>query len=61
MISTTYQCDQCRDVLVHGLSLEERSFGAGAAFEQDAEIPAGGLHFCGLACLEFFLRRMEAD
>ncbi len=61
MRSTTYQCDQCRDVLVQGLSLEGRSFGAGAAFEHDAEIPAEGLHFCGLGCLETFLGRMEAD
>ncbi len=63
MRSTTYQCDQCRDVLVQGLALEARYFGPGrgVGVEHDVGIPAEGLHFCGLACLEFFLRRMEAD
>ncbi len=63
MISTTYQCDQCRDVLVHGLALEARYFGPGrgVGVEYDVGIPAEGLHFCGDDCLRIHLRRVEAD
>ncbi len=62
MRSTTYQCDQCRDVLVQGLALEARYFGpdSGVGVWHDVAIPVGGLHFCGHGCLETFLRRMEA-
>ncbi len=60
-ISTTYQCDRCRDVLIQGIALEARFFGErlgrrGLGVVHDVEIPAEGLHFCDTDCLENYLK-----
>ena len=66
MRSTTYQCDQCNDVLVQGLALEARHFtpeGATARLSLDPALAPyiKVRHFCDIDCLHTFSRRKSGD
>ena len=64
MRSTTYQCDQCADVLVQGLSLEARHFTLESTrMDLDpALVPyLEAQHFCDLDCLLTYARRKAGD
>ena len=55
MRSVSYQCDQCNDVILQGLSLETRFFtdnwGECDPALRDYRTP---LHFCDIDCLHTF-------
>ncbi len=66
MRSTTYQCDQCRDVLVQGIAIAARYFTpAGCptrvALDRALEVYAQERHFCDTDCMATYLRLRTGD